>query len=68
MIVSQKKPTSSKLAFGMVIDKVHEKKIPCNSYNLRRIFCERNASFWGKKFLCRIKPEAVGFTKHKNLH
>ncbi len=34
MIVSKKKPTSSKLAFGMVIDKVHEKKIPCNSYNL----------------------------------
>jgi hypothetical protein len=51
MIVSKKKPTSSKLAFGMVIDKVHEKKIPGNSYNLWRIFVKEMLHF-GEIFFC----------------
>jgi hypothetical protein len=45
MFVSKKKPTSSKLAFGMAIHKVHEKKIPCSSYNLQRIFVKEMLHF-----------------------
>ncbi len=68
MFVAKKKPISSKFAFGMVIHKVHEKKIPCNSYNLQRIFVKEMLHFGEFFFLCRVQPEAVGFTKHKNLH
>lgn len=58
IIVSKKKATFSKLAFGMVIDKVHEKKIPCNSYNLRRILWKK-CFILGKCFLCRVKLPSI---------